>query len=664
MFFLTLLSLVHCWKCSHNSEQVDFLHELEKQEIAAKLLHDENYIPEYKKPYAKLAKASSREPIRIFVDYQFLDGADPKRCREAGEWINWGSAGNVQCKQEDIMTPDKKKLITQTMDNVVTYLNKLLKVNPVAELNVGTNTETRPYGGQVFHDKDLYIAMYGRPFGDTGMASSGSYFDDNGDSRPKKGHIMIRTASFSSASNVSDTQRQMFEVLLHEVCHILGIGHIQFSRWINPDTGIPYHKEGKTPVYKCVDKYNIERSFVTNSIIKKYIKERFGNDDFGPDCQAGIELEDDGGDGSEGSHPEARAFPREFLRLNTDAKRSIISSLSLTLLQATGHYDVDMSMAELLTFGDPLTNGGVPIKDFSIGSPQRTWPEIYQFPKAEAGTIGYGCYPDLRARAKFSREKYNCDWGTYAEFCQHKDYYDPDNNGYAGTDQFREYVIDPEIDGYCTEEYSYHTNQKGATHGPDSMCFNSSLTSQNSNLYYLGVCHRIECKESSLIVHVGNVTAECKTKGQKLTFPNTKFKYGELICPDPVQMCKLKELKEVDYDKIFNGGGTTPKPPTQNPERPTENPDKPDITQKSEEDQTPDSGDNSGDGSDQGDSKPKGKINAAAIAVPIVLILAIITALVLLYVFNSTFKEKVNGIFQKKNEKSSNNVMNSSLASV
>lgn len=90
-------------------------------------------------------------------------------------------------------------------------------------------------------------------------------------------------------------------------------------------------------------------------------------------------MEDDGGEGSKWKHPESRVFPGEIMCANhQDGETRYISEITLIMLKSTGWYEVDMSMAESITFGTSVTNDGEKINKFIVGPPQTTWPERYQ----------------------------------------------------------------------------------------------------------------------------------------------------------------------------------------------------------------------------------------------------------------------------------------------
>jgi len=70
------------------------------------------------------------------------------------------------------------------------------------------------------------------------------------------------------------------------------------------------------------------------------------------DCDTieGAILENDGNQGSAGSHFERRTFQAEFMTAN-DIVDARISEFTLALLEGTGWYEVDYDMADPFTWG-------------------------------------------------------------------------------------------------------------------------------------------------------------------------------------------------------------------------------------------------------------------------------------------------------------------------
>lgn len=72
--------------------------------------------------------------------------------------------------------------------------------------------------------------------------------------------------------------------------------------------------------------------------------ERWGVEEFGAGCPAGIELEDIPNDGTYLSHVEARTFPDDIMT-GSGSESGLVTNVTLKFLEATGFYDIDYRFA-------------------------------------------------------------------------------------------------------------------------------------------------------------------------------------------------------------------------------------------------------------------------------------------------------------------------------
>jgi hypothetical protein len=192
------------------------------------------------------------------------------------------------------------------------------------------------------------------------------------DYRPFQGYAIVNVRYIpDSAQSVASTgDRQFFEVLLHEVFHALGIDSDLLERWTDSSTGSVYTSHS----YEKVLSNHPHKTFrfLTTPKIHEVLSRRWGTEYFDREMQmpVGAEIEDQGGQGTAGSHWEGRVFFGELMG-GWSMGYSSISELSLAALQDTGWYSVDHSLAEPLPWGDYRSIvGSAKLRSFPIGEPE------------------------------------------------------------------------------------------------------------------------------------------------------------------------------------------------------------------------------------------------------------------------------------------------------
>lgn len=470
----------------------------------------------------ELESSTRWEPIRVYFDLQIDDA-------------------------------EKKSILKQTTDSISAYLKKLLKVHPCKYIKLLNKLE---FTEKQLNGYDFYILIKSLPPGDDASASTSTYVDRNNDFRPKASLIKINLNIITKASTIDDNPRDLFELIIHEVFHALGISSGMFQYWIDPDQNKQYIYLGKNIMYNCTfSGINREFNFISTKNIKEFIKRKYGDDDFGTMangqiCEAGIELEDDGGEGSKWKHPEMRVYPLEIMGyLHQEGKKHSISDLTLTMLNSSGYYQVNFDMAEPYVFGYPESNDGKPINKFVPGIPARDWPERYQcnpgrYGITETATSFQVCDPDLRYTARCNRHKYQCPGNS--EICSNLDFIDPFKTGFSGASLETDYIAFPSTLRSCEEPLKSDIDytRYGSTVGKSSVCLVSNARNQEGGWtnpeMLVGRCFTIECDDKFTkytVTLADGSQGVCERKGQNLTFPDGRYKYGHIECSDPYWTC-------------------------------------------------------------------------------------------------------------------------------
>jgi hypothetical protein len=142
-----------------------------------------------------------------------------------------------------------------------------------------------------------------------------------------------------------EKQRQ---TVLHELVHVLGFEPDLFTTFRKRESGEPYAASelyvseqlwsNVTALAKSVRKVRLPRVLAA------------AREQYACATLTGLELEEFGGPGTAGSHWEKRVVLDELMA-PTITQSSVLSSLTLALLDDSGWYTVDYRMAQLLTWG-------------------------------------------------------------------------------------------------------------------------------------------------------------------------------------------------------------------------------------------------------------------------------------------------------------------------
>lgn len=530
IFFLIII-----WKCSH----------YEKDPY---LVNDEGELKA--NDNTPTAQVSDNEwvPFRIFFDSETLDDGildDPKRCHNTSQVFNI-DGNDVRCTEAHLATKERKLKIKVMCDNVARYLNKAFKVKKTLYLRP-TSSKLSPKNNTLRNDIDFYMSIYLRPrahFSSTVASAIGHFIDSANSKRTFYGSISINPIALDKygESDYDSESRTLFEVFLHETIHALFFNPLLYSRF---ESQYP-NDNTKTVECNAYPEINMTKIFtiITNEHLKKWATERWGADSFGR-CPMGIEVEDDGGEGTVGSHTEARLYPKDLMNgVAQSGSRAIISDVLFTMAESTGWYKANFSYAETLMFGTKLTNKNVPIKSFPVGIPRKDWPDNYQCKYDKDRNFIYSCSLNRHATPVCGRA-----FNIYCpgkEYCNNLNWIDPDNTGYAGSDIYQDHILVPDDDMSCLtdpKDVSYYNTKFGAAFNNNSMCFHSTLSvdgdyARLTNHY----CYTVTCTKSyKMFVTVGGYMKQCTYEGELLYFNETKWKIGFINCSEPISSCLLKE---------------------------------------------------------------------------------------------------------------------------
>lgn len=479
---------------------------------------------------------SKRKPIRIMLDTEILDtNTDSTLCKTVGQSVSW-QLGTFYCTSDDIMTEKKLKVLKETLKSLEDFASRLLNVSRCT-FNIRTKDMYDISVKSKSVDKDLYVAVITRPFGaySSTLASAFPFSLSYYDNRPIRGGIYINARTIpSEPQNENSVDRKFFATLFHELCHVLGLTEQLYEKWLNRKTGNSWGK--KIPIAKY-SKNGKNFTILQTPECKQYAENRWNRTEFAPGVAMGVELEDGGGTGTEMSHPEARVYFNEVM-VGLSIQPAVISDLVLAMLEDTGYYNVNWSMAEPLAWGAGASIGESELTDFPNSPPVTSFPEHYLCTPSTTSqkTCAYdfsgtaSCVSTLSA----SCPSYSTEGVT---FCSAKDFFNPLNYQVRGYYSIPDFIMYKQVDSahYCNGNSVVGTSDE--SFGPDSMCLISNIGHYKSPR-----CYNMYCDEyNNLTINVGNESAVCHSKGENITF--TRFT-GYIECPDPVLMCSMKRFKK------------------------------------------------------------------------------------------------------------------------
>ncbi|KAI5537059.1 regulation of choline O-acetyltransferase protein, partial [Trichomonas vaginalis G3] len=351
-------------------------HDLEMGNITRELQGPQSY---------RSLKNTEWKNIRIKVDYNYIDNTkdDERTCKRAGQLVVFQGVRYI-CKQEHILSYSKILAIKGTLNNVKSYLERLLTVIPFnyninyVDFRSRYGYETN-FGKQSAYGADIVLAVLSRPRqdNDATLASAAGLAEERTYHRPIFGVVFLNPMAVpDTAQDENSNDSRFFYTCVHEIFHALGISQSDFRHY-HPHDSITPHSQ----IVCSFRKYGRDFSFLVTPYAHKFAVKRFGVEVFVGDdrtCPSGLEIENDGGQGTAGSHLEARSYMSDLMvGMTIQTKSGPYSRLTdavLAVLMDTGNYKVNWRMGQPLVWGHPESIDGKPIPNFAIGPPQNVFP--------------------------------------------------------------------------------------------------------------------------------------------------------------------------------------------------------------------------------------------------------------------------------------------------
>eukprot|EP00759_Apiculatamorpha_spiralis_P047319 PhF_6_TR43093/c0_g1_i1/m.65821/K01404/GP63; leishmanolysin len=511
-------------------------------------------------------QTSKRSNIRILLSTLDLEDS-AQFCSAAGQVRSTFKGDTATCTDKDVFTAAKKsKLLNSILPAAINFLSTALKVDPATVIKVPkqvcragiTIPTSHTTDGVQGADYVLYVTA--GPISSSGtVAWAGACaFSDTG--RPIVGQVNFGPAALSESSQLS----YFVKVGTHEIMHALGFSEsFATTSFLAPNAN---------PIVSSTRRGKTVRLIATPEV-KRVSREHYG-------CSTldGMELEDQGGEGTQWSHWDKRAIFNEVMVgfLSGGEVTRAVSAITLAYFQDSGHYTVDYSVADTqeVYFGRNAGCSFLSEKCNTVGGGKGT----------------YWCFTENQDSCTGDRMAVGqCNYVTYTGSLPSQYQYDAPNKG--GKRETTDYC--PYVEGYsntvCSNENlasSINTAQseQGYYFGSDGRCFDTTdsdgslakggLLKSGLNHYYPGSgqrCFRSRCVNGVLQINVGQTGSDwvvCPTAGGIVSAPSGFV--GKIKCPVASTLCStstpstsapVTTSPQTPTGPTITPSGDTPSPP-------------------------------------------------------------------------------------------------------
>ena len=436
-------------------------------------------------------------PISIYIDYEVL----------------------YSQYQNGIITEDYYIKLSSALNKTCNYFSKIINVDFTYSIQIppsffGTSDEyiirsEVPYiiNNAIYTDLILIPKIYEIDKVDAAAfpIALGSY-----NYRPVAGGVLLGKHYDFTKQN---SEKFLIMLLLHEITHILGFNQNLFDLF--PSNSITTKKIN-----------NVDRLLFKGKNVLKQAKRHFGCDSI-----EGIELEDQGGNGTVGSHWESRLMLGDYM-ISTDYPEIVISEISLALLEDSGWYTVNYYTGGLFRFGKG--QGCSFLNTTCINDDKTNFGREF-------------CLNENEERCSSSNiDRGFCFIAKYNYIPEYYRYFKNKNlGGFLPSDYCPVSMSQPNLNYYfysrCDSNgKNYHNfpSYYGENYSKESICIMSSLVPNEYKVFEnkKARCHKIECDyfNKTFKIDIGGYLLNCSGKYEEVKVENYT---GSIICPDYNRVC-------------------------------------------------------------------------------------------------------------------------------
>ena len=470
------------------------------------------------------------EPIKIFLDTTYI--------------LSQG--------EENSYLKDMISIIIQAMEKCEITLEKLIKVIPYTRKFKMRLDQTKTYGINKINDElelkgvsaDLIIfPKFARDSELTNsvLASAATKSLDSLTNRPNVGVVNINpNIDFSLGNSINYLE----SILLHEFTHILGFTYDLFYFFPGGLNNTVFRKKDK--------RIGLIRTYIKTPKLIETAKKYFKCDSID-----GIELENQGGEGTSSSHWEARILLGDYMNGNIYTIEQVISEFTLALLEDSGWYKINYYTGGLMRYGK--NKGCDFIEKDCLNEELETQFSNEFFSILDADVIKPRCSPGRQSRGynllflvnslenkEYNRFQNNFGYKSadYCPVCQEYPY--SSNNLYyigncqIGNNNYGSKIHFGKILGYENDEIPKILGEK---YSQNSFCSLTSIIPKNNNgnnMYKIyksfhPSCYPMFCSERSLTIQINEQYIVCPREGGKISIG--KNYEGFIYCPDYNLIC-------------------------------------------------------------------------------------------------------------------------------
>ncbi|KAN0023029.1 hypothetical protein ACTFIU_009112 [Dictyostelium citrinum] len=503
---------------------------------------------------ANEATKTTRKPLRFYFDTTYLYGQkDTGACYYVGQTIILGVASptydppacvssgayypcNYTCTANDLLGDKVANLIAKDIiTSIQDILGEMILVDRITtnfklNLNSGSTCDFRyvinnTYINTGIPNTDMVVFVTSRPIrASSTIAYSSPCVFDLGTRKPLAATINFAPKyflPFVSSTPPSDfIFNEYIRVGIHEMTHGLGFSNTLFKFFINRYNGNNKYFTGTEPGANQTTSgttpkgatWIYQRPAVDTPAVKSFVASHYN-------CYNNASvfelLEDYGATGTVGSHWEKRTAGEEYM-LGYVSPVFPITNLTLALLQDSGWYDINSSLAEPLMWGKGLGC------DWLADCNEKSW-----------NLPGYFCKDASKRYCSPTRVgKGVCNMKTSSSplLIAYQHFNDSHTYGDIIADGCPFYDIPS--NQYCVDASNQPSanTQIAEKYGEDSRCFEyTDTTASSSNM----VCWPTRCDGENLQVQVNTVWVTCDTDGKSIKIGNIQF-----TCPLYFYPCK------------------------------------------------------------------------------------------------------------------------------
>ena len=475
---------------------------------------------------------------------------------------------NLEKDMETYGLSNKKNFFETSMTNAAKTLKTLLKVKPldIGNGNSGYNIYDEHFAqiGISYWDKDkfgneaiskhktfqsqnIHLAIFATldELSESTLATASAkvYQSENG--QPLVGLVKINKDVDYSKLN-SDFYFKT--ILVHEFTHILGFSQYFFENY--------FHN-----TFTEDDDHGISRIYITSPTLLTVAKKYFNCDNI-----EGVELENQGGEGTAGSHWEARILLGEYMNGYAYTEEQVISEFTLAVLEDSGYYKANYYTGGLMRYGK--NKGCEFLKEKCVISNEINSKFENEFFDSIAGvnSVDSSCSSGRQSRT------YNY-FVTANNLLEEYQYFeDPNVAGYEPADFCpvpRSYKLEEDKSyyvGHCSSKGSgeygtlvyygdnYDSSSKnvnkytGETLSDHSFCYLSSLSKTDLiSTVVRANCYETFCSDQSLTIKIFDDYIVCPRAGGKIEVDGYD---GYLLCPDYNLICSGTVICNTIFDCV------------------------------------------------------------------------------------------------------------------